>query len=274
MFTAGAYSWLTPTLIILGGVLVAVVVGLVCRGHDGVDPRPGPAAYFFYGLSLVCLIVALIGTGVGVHAATQAIDPSSPSAANFGNFENPPPCPTGGVTTPSTTIPDAELPCINFGDSESGLTTEPSSPSPSGSSVGYVNLVSGPTERDQYISVSASAGFLALAGLIGYLIVWPRSRRAGGESGVDPRWLRQFGVGYGYLVAGLSAMSLLIFVPVAADSVFRAIAPGVNQASGHADGVRGFITFAVLSALSAMVLVFHLRYADRLREPQPPNPDI
>ena len=31
-------------------------------------------------------------------------------------------------------------------------------------------------------------------------------------------------------------MLLLIFVPLAVDNVFRAIAAGVNNASGHADG--------------------------------------
>jgi hypothetical protein len=33
-----------------------------------------------------------------------------------------------------------------------------------------------------------------------------------------------------------------------------------------ADGMRGFDTFAVFSALAAMALVYHLRYANRLRE--------
>src|SRR5262249_6492637 len=98
----------------------------------------------------------------------------------------------------------------------------------------------------------------------------PRARSSSATTSTQQR-ARQFGAAYGYLVAALSAVLLLIFVPAAADNVFKAIAPGVNQASGHAEGIRGFVTFAVLSALAAMALVHHLRYAKRLREPQPPT---
>jgi hypothetical protein len=147
-------------------------------------------------------------------------------------------------------------------------------PTASSSSIGYAPLGPEILDSNQYISAAVTAGLFALAALIGYLVVWPRSRRVGSESDTDQGRVRQFGIAYGYLVAALAAVSLLIFVPVAADNVFRAIAPGVNQASGHADGIRGFITSAVLSALSAIALVYHLRYTNRLRESQPPNPDI
>ncbi|HUE59601.1 MAG TPA: hypothetical protein VMO88_08475, partial [Acidimicrobiales bacterium] len=43
-------------------------------------------------------------------------------------------------------------------------------------------------------------------------------------------------------------------------------APGVNETSGHADGVRNLITFLVLSGLGALVLAYHLRFASRLRD--------
>ena len=76
----GLFSWLTPVLIIGGVVLVAVVVGLIWRGRDGADGRPGPVTYFLYGLSLVCLVVMLVGAGIAVHATAQAIGPTSPNS--------------------------------------------------------------------------------------------------------------------------------------------------------------------------------------------------
>ena len=186
MFTVGPYSWLTPALVVLGVVLVTVVVGLIWRGRDGADRRPGPVTYFLYGLSLVCLVVMLVGTGIGVHATAQAIGPVSPNP-NLTNFENFPPCPTGDSSTPSTTIPQDQLPCIDFGQSgpdPSGLTPAPDqssegSSSAFGSSVGYAPLVADFSDRNQYISAAVTAGLFGLAGLIGYLVVWPRSRRDG-----------------------------------------------------------------------------------------------
>jgi hypothetical protein len=58
----------------------------------------------------------------------------------------------------------------------------------------------------------------------------------------------------------------MVFVPLSVDSIFRAIAPGVNETSGHADGLRNLVTFLALSALTAAILVYHLRYASRLKE--------
>jgi hypothetical protein len=273
MFTASPYSWLTPALIVLGVVLVAVVVGLIWRGRDGVDRRPGPATYFLYGLSLVCLVVVLVGTGIGAHATAQAIGPASPSP-NIGNIEDFPPCPTGDTATPSTTIPPDQLPCLDFGQSESGLIPAPEQSSQASSSaVGYGTLVANVSDRNQYISAAVTAGLFGLGGLIGYLVVWPRSRRVASESGADQRRNKQFAVAYGYLVAAMSGVLLLIFVPLAIDNVFRAIAPGVNEASGHADGIRGLVTFALLSALATIGLVYHLRYVNKLREAPPPTPE-
>jgi hypothetical protein len=64
-----------------------------------------------------------------------------------------------------------------------------------------------------------------------------------------------------------SGVLLLVFVPLTVDGVFRAIAPGVNNTSGHADGIRTFVTFAVLSALTAVGLIYHLHFANQRREP-------
>jgi hypothetical protein len=262
-----------------GVLLVAVVVGLAWRGRDGFNHRPGPVTYFLYGLSLVCLVIVLVGTGIGIHAAAHAIGPTSP-APDFSDSLPFQPCSTGDTSAPSTTIPPDQLPCIDFGQSgqsESGLIPAPDQSSPdssstaSGSAVGYASLVADGSDRNQYISAAVIASLFALAGLIGYLVVWPRSRRNGSESGADRRGIKQFAVAYGYLVAALSAVLLLIFVPLAVDNAFRAIAPGVNNASGHADGIRGLVTFAVLSGLATIGLVYHLRYANRLREPPPPT---
>jgi hypothetical protein len=271
MFTV--YSWLTPALIVLGVVLVGVVVGLVWRGREGADRRPGPATYFLYGLSLVCLVVVLVGTGVGVHATAQAIGPNSSFPA-IGNIEDFPPCPTADAATPATTIPPDQVPCLYFGQSESGLAPGPSQSSQAGSTaIGSGTLVAPVTDRNQYISAAVTAGLFALAGLIGYLVVWPRSRRVASESGADQGSIKQFGIAYGYVVAALSAVLLLLFVPLTVDNVFRAIAPGVNETSGHAEGIRGFVTFAVVSALATIGVLYHLRYANKLREPPLPLPE-
>lgn len=281
MFTVGPYWWLTPALTVVGVVLVAIVVGSIWRGRDEADRRPGPVTYFLYGMSLVCLVVMLVGTGIGVHSTAQAIGPTSPSP-NFDNSLQFQPCPTGDSSTPSTTIPPDQLPCVEFGQSgqsTSGLTPAPDqssqgSSSAFGSSVGYSTLVANVSDRNQYISAAVTAGLFALAGLIGYLVVWPRSRRNGSQSGADRARIKQFGVAYGYLVAALSAVLLLIFAPLAVDHVFRAIAPGVNETAGHADGIRGSLTFTVLSALTAFALIYHLRYANRLREVPPASIDV
>ena len=193
MFTVGPYSWLTPVLVVLGVVLVAVVVGLIWRGRDGADRRPGPVTYFLYGMSLVCLVVVLVGTGIGVHATAQAdrsLLASPPTSADFGNF---PPCPTGNTATPSTTIPPDQLPCIDFGQSGSlrpafartqfSRHIGPSSAFVALRQLALIRLVGPRSDRNQYISAAVTAGLFALAGLIGYLVVWPRSRRTGSESG-------------------------------------------------------------------------------------------
>jgi hypothetical protein len=116
------------------------------------------------------------------------------------------------------------------------------------------------------ISVAVAAALFGIAALVGYALVWPRARRLIARSDLDDR-LEQFALGYAYLMAGLSAIALLVFVPFSADSVFRAIAPGINQMSGHAEGTRDLVTFLVLSAFAAAILVYHLRLARDLRAP-------
>ncbi len=275
-----SYSWLAPVLVVLGVVVLLVVVGLIWRGRDGADRRPGPITYFLYGLSLVCLLVMLVGGGIAVHSTAQSIGPLSPSA-NASPLNDLPPCPTGDTATPgtpTTTIPPDQLPCINFGQSDSsdqssssdqsGLQQEPS-PSASAGPVSFTNLVADVSDRNSYISAAVTAGLFTLAGLIGFLVFWPRARRVGTDAEEDQVRVRRFGVAYGYLVATLSTLALLVFVPLTVDNIFRAIAPGVNSAPDHGDGIRGFVTFAVLSAMAGVALVYHLRYANRLREAPP-----
>ena len=66
----------------------------------------------------------------------------------------------------------------------------------------------------------------------------------------------------------LSGLLLLVFVPIAADSIFRGIAPGINQTYSHADGLRDLVTYLALSLVAGFVLVYHLRYARTMTEPR------
>jgi hypothetical protein len=100
---------------------------------------------------------------------------------------------------------------------------------------------------------------------VGFILTWRRARQLVDDGCLGEAPVGRLPLNYAYLVAGLAALALLVFVPVAADSIFRAIAPGVNETSGHADGVRNLVTFLALSVFAGGILVYHLRYADSLR---------
>jgi hypothetical protein len=292
------FTALTGLLAVVVVVLVvAAVIGVAVRGRNEGSRRAGPAGFFLFGLSLLFLGVIVGSAGAAVHAVSELVGPASGSA-NFGDFPGDlglPPCsgasssssngptstlPAGTATatpTSATTVPD-DIPCIDYGSSDSpspiyssssGLTY--SSSGAVGSSfaqltpVNELNLFSNDSTNHS-ISVAVAAVLFGIAALVGYVLVWPRARLLVAESDLDDR-LDQFALGYAYLVAGLSAISLLVFVPFTADSVFRAIAPGVNQMSGHAEGVRSLVTFLTLSAIAGAILVYHLRLAQDLRDP-------
>jgi hypothetical protein len=137
----------------------------------------------------------------------------------------------------------------------------------SGAAGSYLSLSSVPSGTNHYISVAVAAALFGLATLVGYSLTWRRARQLVDHTGLGEPPVGRLPLNYAYLVAGLAALSLLVFVPVAADSNFRAIAPGVNETSGHADGVRNLITFLALSVLAGGILIYHLRYAATLRTP-------
>jgi len=271
---------------------VAVVVGVAARGRNGGPRRAEPAAYFLFGLSLLCLGVTVISAGIAVHAVSELVGPA-PGSAILGAFPASgdlglPPCsaasspspaspPSTATSSSATTLPTtattipADIPCINYGDSPSSSSSLLYSPLPGtsfGSSLGVaseLNLFSGHS-TDYYISVAVAAGLFGIAGFVGYALVWPRARWLAATSDLEDRRAGSVPVGYAYLMAGLAALALLVFVPLALDSIFRSIAPGVNETSGHAAGARDLVTFLVVAASAGAVLVYHLRFAQGLRD--------
>jgi hypothetical protein len=272
--------FLGVVMVLVVVVVVLTIFGAVVAGRNGGVRNTAPAAYFLFGLSLVTLTVAVASVGMTVSALSQLVGPSSQSFAPPGFF---PPC---ASVSPSTTSPAT--------GSNSGAATTIVAPTtvvpgplpqpPDGipcpstigpgsiySGVGFSNLTSPIDDSNHYISVAVAAALFGVVAMVGYFLAWRRARRPssmGAGLGLPPDG--RLPVSYGYLVAALAALSLLVFVPVAADSIFRAVAPGVNETSGHAGGLRSLVTFLTLSAVSAAILRYHLRYAAALRETSPP----
>jgi hypothetical protein len=262
--------------IVLAGIVIAVIAAFV-GGRNGNVRTVGPVTYFLYGLSLLTLVVGVSTAGITVHAVTELVGPT-PQAFPFG--ANLPPCPSSpSSTTTSTTTPgpfggSGGFPCL---DPSGQVTIYGSSQNPD-QNPAYLNEGSNSSvlgfavtdDTNHYISMAVTAGLFAVAALVGYLLVWRRANKLIDTSGFGQPPVGRFPLSYAYLVAGLAAVALLVFVPLTADSIFRAIAPGVNGASGHADGIRSLVTFLTLGLLSGGILRYHLQLAATLRKSQPP----
>ena len=215
-------------------LFLAVIAVLVMRGRDRED-RPGPMPYFLNGVALACIIVGVFAAAVTVHSVASLVGPAPNSSVN--------------ISSSSSTA---------IGQSASGGFTN-------SFNTGTDNGFSAPeTEssvvRNQNVSDSVTAGLFLVVALVGFRLVWPRAlREVADRAGAD------LALRYAYFVAGLAALALLVLVPLTADNVFRAIAPGVASAPGHADGVRNLLTFGLVSVLLAVILRYHLQYATRLR---------
>jgi hypothetical protein len=283
-FVSSSSSFLAilgPLLILLVVVVVAALIGVAVAGRNGGVRSTGPAAYFLFGLSLVTLTVGVSTAGVTVHAISELVGPTPQT------FPNPfsAPCTATIPSTTPTTSPS----------SAGAKTTEPptlgpfQTPPPEpvgacGNIIGLGNLydTGGPPPNNaflpfstdnsnHFISLAVAAGLFTIAAFVAYAITWRRARKLSINTALGSPPEGGLPLSYAYLVAGLAALSLLVFVPVAADSIFRAIAPGINETSGHADGLRNLVTYVVLSALTSAILVYHLRYAARIRDAPSPS---
>ncbi len=252
---------------LVGLIVVAAVIVFALRGRSGRAGRAGPAAYMGYGLSFVCISVGLVAGGIAVHSVSELVGPAPLTFDGIGP-EFPPCSSTQSTATTDPAVGTGLVPCVNYGTSSAGQATFPIGTSTSDGGLFSASLVAsgGGSDRNQYISDAVAAALFALVAGFAYRWIWRRTRQLHSGMVEDLVALDQFGANYGYLIAGLAAASLLLFVPLAADAVFRAVAPGIAQASGHADGLREFVTFLALSGAAAGLVVYHLRYARALTD--------
>jgi hypothetical protein len=243
-------SPLLPLVVVV--VLIVVVIGAAAGSRSGAGQSTSPVAYFFYGVSLLCLGIMVSSAGVAIHAVTELVGPA-PQGFPVNAFQVPCTTPSSpGPTSSPSTPPDAGL-CYQ----NSAPLVGPVSADGSG---GFVNLIPS-DDRNRDISVAVAAALFGIVALVGYRLVWRRARGLGEEVELGEPPVGRLPLTYAYLVAGLSAVALLVFVPIGADNIFQAIAPGINGANGHANGVRSLVTFTILSALAGVILTYHLRYA-------------
>ena len=235
-------------LVALVIVVVITVIALAARNDDGRPRITGPVTYFLLGISLATLAIGVTTAGIVTHSVSDLVGPAASDSFS------------SSISSSCFPTTDTTLPNNNFSGGSDSCSSGPSS----------VPLISGSGDNDNHsISVAVAAGLFGLAALAGFLLVWRRVLATIRERGIGVPPLGRLPLSYAYLVAGLAALSLLVFAPLAADNIFRAIAPGVNETSGHADGVRNLITFLVLTGLATAILVYHLRFASRLRTEPP-----
>jgi hypothetical protein len=219
---------------LLFGLIVVVVLVAVLSFRGSRRPSP-PRALFLFGTCLVSMVIGVASLGVSVHAVAQLVGPSTSMTDTL-----PPDAFTeSGGTGGLVTIPD---------QSDSGLN---------GATGSFTFVAVDSTNHD--ISAAVEAALFALAAMACYGLAWRSAGRLGGSVSDDD--LSRIRSGYGYLVAGLAALAVLILAPVSANNVFRAIAPGVAGAEGHAVGLRNLVTSTTLLGVSLIILRVHLRYA-------------
>ena len=267
--------------------VIVVVIASAVRGGEGAG-RAGAVAYFLFGLSLVTLGTGVATAGILTHSVSELVGPTPQT------FDAPyPDCsssPSSNSTGSSSTAPSSTTSTTVAENNSSGLNAFCQSISSGNGQALFANggaaipdnSFSSFTTDDtnHYISLSVLTGLFFLTAATAYFFSWRRARGMVSEVGLGRAPLGRLPVTYAYLVAGLAVLSLLVFVPLTADNIFRAIAPGVNETSGHADGVRNLVTFLVLSGLSAAILWYHLGYLGALRrdatpisiEPTPQQP--
>ncbi|HEX4864766.1 MAG TPA: hypothetical protein VFV02_11870, partial [Acidimicrobiales bacterium] len=218
-------------LVVLVLVVLVTIIALAARNDDGRPRVTGPVTYFLLGVSLVTLGIGVSTAGIVTHSVSELVGPASydltasdisgcsSSSSNLGSSSS------SDVTIP-VTIPQGDL-------NGSTLCSD---------GAGSAGLISGSGNNDNhYISSAVAAGLFGLAALAGFLLVWRRVLHMVREKGIGVPPVGRLPLNYAYLVAGLAALSLLVFIPAGADSIFRAIAPGVNETAGHAEGVRNLI---------------------------------
>ena len=251
--------------------VIVVVISSAVRGGEGAE-RAGAVAYFLFGLTLVTLGTGVATAGILTHSVSELVGPtpqtfdapypdcSSSSSNSTGSSSTAP------SSTTSTTVADNNSSGLNAlcqsisSGSGQALFANGDAATPENSFTSFTT-----DDTNHYISLSVLTGLFFLTAAIAYFFSWRRARGMVREVGLGHAPLGRLPVTYAYLIAGLAVLSLLVFVPLTADNIFRAIAPGVNETSGHADGVRNLVTFLVLSGLSAEILWYHLRYLAALR---------
>ena len=226
-------------LAVVFALVVVIVVGALVvfalRGGNGHRSPLRPYALFLLGVSLVSVVALVVSAGIATHAVANLVGPSPLPADSAIEASTPAP-PTGSL-----------VPSIDGGHSVSYPSDQTD-------------------QRNHDITRAVIAGMFGLSAGVGYLVAWRRSRRLFDPVDADAVGLGRLPLGYAYFMAGLGALAVLGFVPASAAALFRALAPGVNGTSGHADGLRKLATFAVVAGLSAWVMAGHLRIARRLRE--------
>jgi hypothetical protein len=231
-------SAVVPILLFLV-VIVAVAVA-ANRGANGPRSPLRSYALFLLGVSFATLVMLVVSTGIATHAVSNLIGPTPVQNVDVSTV------PAGATNSP-TDIPV---------------------PPPAGGAIGSYRTTVASDRQDQRnhdITEAVIAGLFALSAAVGYGLAWRRAKTLPGGLSADREVLGRLPLSYAYLIAGLAALAVLVLAPLSASALFRAIAPGVNGTSGHADGLRKLATFGVVLALSVWILQVHLRLTTRLR---------
>ena len=224
------------SLLVLLALVVAIAFAVAGRAGSARRSPVRPYSLLLLGVALVSQITLVVSLGVATRALAELVGPSPILAVDYAS----PPVPL------TTTGPAGSFAIGSRVDTATSLANDRHD------------------RRNHDISLAVIAGFFALSASVGYEVAWRRAKSLDSnghkesDSGAVP-------VGYVYLVAGLAALGVLFLAPLSAAALFRAIAPGVNGTSGHADGLRRLATFGVLLLISVKLLRDHFSYAATLR---------